>query len=71
VLSACNVDSNSAIQVRGLDVLSKILESDLGFLGACWVGERVAGGASGVEVGREGSIIIHNAYARRPVCLTR
>jgi hypothetical protein len=44
-LSACNVDSDSAVQVRGLDVLSKILDGVSGCLGACWVGERIAGGA--------------------------
>jgi hypothetical protein len=71
MLSVREVESESAAIARGLDLLSKILVSDSGCIGACWGGKRVAGGAAGVGVGRKGSIMERSVYARRPVCLAR
>jgi hypothetical protein len=71
MLSVREVESESAAIARGLDLLSKILVSDSGCLGACWGGKRVAGGASGVGVGRGGTIMMRHLYARRPMCIVR
>jgi hypothetical protein len=71
VLSVCDGESESAVQVCGLHHLSKISENDPGCLGACWVGERVAGGASGAGVCRGGAIMMRHSYASRPVRVVR
>jgi hypothetical protein len=71
MLSVREVESESAAIARGLDLLSKILVSDSGCLGASGVGERVAGAHQEREWGRNGSLVMRSVYARRPMRIAK